>query len=327
LTSLVPVAPQDIFPGEQLLGHAPTLIREIAVFLQAPEHASIAANAVVAARATELGQLRHAQHASIHQVLREHRMLRLVITEFIAKEIEARRLTPTPGELIDLMDRLDVAVEALLRTTIDTYLAEYTQAITQHTARLEGFNRMVTHELRQPIGTLQFALRRLAAEDVWTHRATRDRVLETAERNVMRMNDTLGKLLALSRTTGEADSALVRRIELSAMVHDVVDQLREMADDRGVEMRVDATLPAIETDARVERDQVQRPGQTDARRGHRRGPGEHPWNLRDQRSRQRHRDRGHRSSVDLRAVLQGTGRAARSRARHQRPGPGVGDCR
>lgn len=253
LTALVPVDPNDIFPGEQLLGHAPTLIREIAAFLQAPEHESIAANAVVTARATELGQLRHAQHASIHQVLREYRTLRGVITGFIAEEIDRRRLAPMPAELMDLMNRLDAAVEVLLQTTIDTYVAEYTQAITQHTARLEGFNRMVTHELRQPLSTLQFALRRLAADDVWAHRASRDRVVETAERNVVRMNDTLGKLLALSRTGGAAESALVQRVELSALAREVIDQLREMADARQVDVRLATPLPAIEIDvARLE---------------------------------------------------------------------------
>jgi hypothetical protein len=43
---------------------------------------------VVTARAAELGHLRHTQHASIHQVLREYRTLRSVITEFIAREID-----------------------------------------------------------------------------------------------------------------------------------------------------------------------------------------------------------------------------------------------
>lgn len=253
LTSLVPVDPNDIFPGEQLLGHAPTLIREIAAFLHAPAHESIAANAVVTARAAELGHLRHTQHASIHQVLREYRTLRSVITEFIAREIDELGLTPAPDELIDLMNRLDAAVEAVLQATVDTYVAEYTQAITQHAARLEGFNRMVTHELRQPLGTLQFALRRLAAEGVWANAASRDRVLATAERNVQRMHDTLGKLLTLSRTDASAESALVQRVELAAVVRDVVEQLRETAEARGVEVRVATPLPAIEIDvARLE---------------------------------------------------------------------------
>lgn len=253
LKTLVSVDANEIFPGEQILGHAPMLIRELAAFLQAPAHESIAANAIVTARATELGHLRHAQRASVHQVLREYRTLRSVMTQFIAEEIDALQLTPAPGELIDLINQLDAAVEVLLQTTVDTYIAEYTEAITKHTSRLEGFNRMVTHELRQPLNTLQFALKRLAAPETWTDAANRDRVLATAERNVVRMNETLGKLLALSQTAGASESALVQRVELSAVIKDASDQLREMAEARGVDVRVTEPLPAIEVDvARLE---------------------------------------------------------------------------
>jgi hypothetical protein len=59
----------------------PALILELAAFLRAPAGEAIAANAVVTARATELGQLRHAQRASVHQVLREYRALRTVIAQ------------------------------------------------------------------------------------------------------------------------------------------------------------------------------------------------------------------------------------------------------
>lgn len=41
LEQLAPVAPDDIFPGEQLLGHAPSLIRELAAFLRAPAQDAI----------------------------------------------------------------------------------------------------------------------------------------------------------------------------------------------------------------------------------------------------------------------------------------------
>lgn len=141
----------------------------------------------------------------------------------------------------------------MLQTTVDTFVAEYTETITQHAARLEGFNRMVTHELRQPLGTFQFAIKLLAVEDAWTDRTRRDRILATAERNVTRMGDTLGKLVALSRSPGGADSALVQRVELSTMISDVINQLREMTDVRGVDVRVAGPLPAVTVDvARLE---------------------------------------------------------------------------
>ena len=83
LEELIPVDPNQIFPGDELLGQMPELIRQIAAFLRAPAEEAIAANALVTAKARELGRLRHAQRASIHQVLREYRILRTVIAEFI----------------------------------------------------------------------------------------------------------------------------------------------------------------------------------------------------------------------------------------------------
>ena len=253
LEQLVPVALDEIFPGEQLLGHAPTLIGELAAFVQAPAQETIAANAVVTARATELGRLRHAQHASVHQVLREYRVLRRVIAQFIGDEIGRLHLMPSPEMLIDVMNRLDEAIDVLLQTTVDTFVAEYTAAITQHADRLEGFNRMVMHELRQPLGTLQFALSLLGTEEASSDAATRDRMLEMAERNVKRMNQTLGKLVELSRTAAGAGNALVQRVELASVVTDVIDQLRDMADARGVDVRISGPLPEITVDvARLE---------------------------------------------------------------------------
>jgi signal transduction histidine kinase len=234
LKRLLPVAPDDIFPGEELLGQIPALILELAAFFRAPADEAIAANALVTARATELGQLRHAQRASVHQVLREYRALRAVIAQFIEEEASRLRLTPSVGELFELTNRLDAAIDVLLQTTVNTFMAQYTETITQHTVRLEGFNRMLTHELRQPLGTFQFALKLLATEDMWTDRAKRDRVLATCERNVTRMGETLGKLVALLRAPEDANNALVQRVELSTMLGEVVGQLHEMADARGV---------------------------------------------------------------------------------------------
>jgi hypothetical protein len=150
LITLVAVARDDIFPGEQPLQHAQAIIRELATYVQLPMHESIASNAVVTARATELGHLRHAQRASLHQVLREYQVLRNLIAQFIEKQIGHADVAPKPGELIELMNRLDSVVDVLQQTTADTFVTEYTKTITEHTARLEAFNRMVTHELRQP---------------------------------------------------------------------------------------------------------------------------------------------------------------------------------
>ena len=172
LKRVVPVAENEIFPGDELLGQMPALIQELASVLKAPAEEAIAANDVLTARATELGHLRHAQHASLHQVLREYRALRATVARFITEEIGRVQLEPTVEDVIDLMERFELVIDVLLRTTVDTFVAEYTETITQHAERLEGFNRMVTHELRQPLGVLQFGVKRLRSIDPVTAAST-----------------------------------------------------------------------------------------------------------------------------------------------------------
>jgi K+-sensing histidine kinase KdpD len=244
LTALVPVARGDIFPGEQPLQHAQSIIRELATYLQLPMHESIAANAVVTATATELGHLRHTQRASLHQVLREYRVLGNLIAQFIEEQIGHLELAPKPAELIELMNRLDSVVDVLQQTTADTFVTEYTRTITEHTTRLESFNRMVTHEL-QPLGTFQFAVKLFRVTETWTDPEKRERILESAEGNVTQMTETLSKLVALSRSAHGAESAFVQQVEMSAVTTDVIGQLREMADARGVEMRITTSLPTV----------------------------------------------------------------------------------
>lgn len=249
LKRIVPVAANDIFPGERLLGQMPALIRELAVFLRAPADEAIAANAIVTTRASELGHLRHAQHASVHQVLREYRALRSAVARFIKDESVRLDLRPTVDELVELMERCEAAIDVLLQTTVDTFVSEYTETISRHATRLEGFNRMVTHELRQPLGIFQFAIKLLRTDETRRNPAKQDQVLATAERNVTRMTDTLGKLVALSRSGEGTDSALVQRVELTAMISDILTQLREMADARGVEVQISEPLPDLTVDA------------------------------------------------------------------------------
>lgn len=247
LKPLLPVPADDIFPGHRL-GDMPALIRELAAFLRAPGEEAIVANAAVTARAVELGQLRHAQKASVHQVLREYRALRTVIAQFTEQQAALLHLTPSVGEVFELTDRLDAAIDVLLTTTVDTFVAEYTRTIGQHTSRLESFYRMVTHELRQPLGTLQFGLTMLSTEEGWSSRETRGRLFATCERNVTRMSETLGKLVALLRSPEGQENALVQRVQLPALVADVVQHLREMAETRGVDVVVGRSLPNIMAD-------------------------------------------------------------------------------
>src|SRR5262245_39646441 len=138
LTTLIPVRPNDVFPTEALLDHIPALIQAVAKFIAAPEQ-EIAGNTFVVAKARELGELRHEQHASVHQLLREYELLRGILETFVLEKGEELG-HPDLTEVIRCLRRINQAVALLTQTTVDTFVERYTATIEEQTRRLEQFN-------------------------------------------------------------------------------------------------------------------------------------------------------------------------------------------
>jgi signal transduction histidine kinase len=163
-------------------------------------------------------------------------------------------MAPAASEAIELLRRVNEAVWILLQTTVDTFVADYTATIVNHASRLEGFNRMVSHELRQPLGTLTYAMPLLKAASERGDVAKQTHLLGVMERNVASLLDMLQKLELVSRVqTAPSDTPAVQHVELSSIAGQVKRQLREMADARGVEILVREGLPSVTIDvARLE---------------------------------------------------------------------------
>src|SRR4029450_6616809 len=113
LKELLTVELNDVFPSDQLLDHIPVLITEIAAYLRAPAEQEIAANAAVIDKARELGMLRHAQQASVHQLLREYETLGEILESFVTEETERLGLRPTAAECFGVVRRLRRSGRAL----------------------------------------------------------------------------------------------------------------------------------------------------------------------------------------------------------------------
>lgn len=248
LTEIVPEDVHSVFPSDQLLDHIPLLIREIGAYLRAPAAEAIGANTHVIAKAQELGMLRHEQQASVHQLLREYRLLGDVLVHFVEQETKRLALAPGFDQVMELMSGLHRAVAVLMQTTVETFITEYSGTIEKQTARLEGFNRMVSHELRQPLSALSFTVAVLRKTEDLADGARLRRLVETLDRNVSRLTDLIAKLATLSRLIGEEDHAHIQRLDLGMVAGDVARQLKDMADARGVEIRVAAGLPEITAD-------------------------------------------------------------------------------
>jgi signal transduction histidine kinase len=252
LRALLPVESNDIFPSDNLLDHIPGLIRELAEFVRTPETESFAANTAVHAKARELGELRYEQQASVHQLLQEYRLLAAILSSFVKEQVELLGIPPNAPETLTVLTRLHEGVGVLLQITVDTFVAAYAETIARQTARLENFSRMVSHELRQPLGALQYAGHLLQSNRDAAD-SQRDRCVVVINRNVGRLIDLTGKLETLCRLTDRADDAHRQEVDLSRLVGEVARQLREMADARQVHVRYPENLPAVVLDvARVE---------------------------------------------------------------------------
>ncbi|MEO7274774.1 MAG: HAMP domain-containing sensor histidine kinase [Vicinamibacterales bacterium] len=244
LNELLPVAANEVFPSQALLDHIPQLIREIAEYLEFTDADEFAANTFVMEKARELGELRYEQRASVHQLLREYRVLGAILVSFVEQETRLLH-TVAPIEVIAVLGRVAQAVGVLQQTTIETFIAKYTGRIDEQTRRLENFNRMVSHELRQPIGALQFAVKLANAADDEQARAGYQ---EVVERNLTRLVRLTDQLAMMSRLKPTADNTQTQHLPLELVAREVARQLGDMADRRGVEIRIVGGLPVLHVD-------------------------------------------------------------------------------
>jgi signal transduction histidine kinase len=246
LLDLVPVEAREVFPTESLLDHIPALILEISAYVRDPEDSAIAANTAILEKARELGSLRHRQRASLHQVLREYHLLGGVLVSFVLEEMERLGTMPPASISVAVVFRLHQAVNVLTQSTVEAFVALYTQTIAEQNQRLEQFTRMAAHEWRQPLSALQFGVSLLRRADLDGEHAAR--TLAAVERNVGRLVDLTNKLETVARMQTTADSPTVQEVSSTTVIQEAARQLREMADARGVQIRIAENLPTLTVD-------------------------------------------------------------------------------
>lgn len=249
LRGLLTVEANHVFPTEHLLDHIPVLIEHVADYIHSPATEAAIADTVIITKAQELGELRHAQQASVHQLLAEYRLLGGILSHFVQEELDRLEVSPAASEVVDVLRRINDAVWILTQTTLNTFISEYIGTIASHTSRLESFNRMVSHELRQPLSTLMYALPLLKPGTTDVDPARHAHLLEILERNVLRLVQQMDQLETLSRVRStNADSPAVQSTSVATVAWEVARQLREMADARGVDVQVADDLPELVID-------------------------------------------------------------------------------
>jgi signal transduction histidine kinase len=243
LVALVPVDARSVFPTDLLLDHIPALITEIGKYVADPADEDIAARTVVISKARELGQLRHQQQASLHQVLREYDLLADVLEDFVVQETSVIVPAPSLPECVDAWRRVGRAVRVLMQITAGTFISEYTETVTAQGRRLDSFNRAIGHELRNILGTLEFGAALLVGDSPLDD-TQRRRLALTVRRNADRALKIIRSFERLPRSGVLADTPTEQTAALDELIREVFRQLQDMADGRAVELRL-TSQPAM----------------------------------------------------------------------------------
>lgn len=246
IAARVAIDPNRVFPTDELLDHVPMLVERIADYLEDPAE-EISADGPVIAKAVELGELRFKQGFDAHEILREYELLGGVLFAFLTRTVDDIDEPCTRGELLACAHRLFRAVSVIEQVTTTHYLRIANRRVDEREQRLRGFNRMVSHELKNRIGAVLGAGQLLHEEWVQDRPERRTRLTDIVVENAEAMQETLQNLIELSRL--ETGTRQHRNVLLPDVAAEVARQLRAMARAHGVDLRVDSDLPRVEVSA------------------------------------------------------------------------------
>lgn len=244
ISARVSVDPNRIFPTDSLLDHMPLLILGIADYIENPEKV-ILSEVPVVAKAMELGELRFSQGFDEYELLKEYEIFGGILFSFLSRVVDGIEDQCSRGELLACAHRLYLAVALIQQATLTHYLSLVKEKLNEREQRLRGFNRALSHELRNLIGTISGAaeILELGAASPEQHRIMTSMIV----RNSTNMKVTLENLVELSRV--DEDARQSRHIALPNAAAEVARQLRESARAHGVEIRLPDDLPVIDVSA------------------------------------------------------------------------------
>lgn len=233
-----------IFPTDALLDHMPLLIDGIADYIENP-HKVVLAEVPVVAKAMELGELRFEQGFDEYELLKEYEIFGGILFAFLSRTVDSIDEPCSRGELLACGHRLFLAVAMIEQATVTHYLSLVKERLKEREQRLRGFNRALSHELKNMIGAVGGAAEVLELEDL--PREKQKELTSLIRRNTREMKATMDNLVELSRL--EQDARQSRHIALPEAAAEVVRQLREAAAARGVEVTLSRDLPRVEVSA------------------------------------------------------------------------------
>ncbi len=242
ITQRVSIDPNRVFPTDELLDHVPLLIEGIAAYLEDPA-AAVSADTPVVAKAMELGALRHSQGFDAYEILKEYEILGGILFNHLALAADSMPEPCEKSELLVCGHRLFSAIAVIQQTTTMHYLRLADERVAEREGRLRAFNRSVSHEIKNRIGTALGASEMLRDAPPDQH----EKFLDVIWRSLRSMHGTVENLLVLSRMDKETGQH--RHVRLPEAVQEGKRQVRDAAEAAGIEIRVADDLPDVEVNA------------------------------------------------------------------------------
>jgi signal transduction histidine kinase len=244
ISARVAISTHRVFPTHALLNHVPLLVEGIAAYIKRPER-DIDSKAPVVPKAMELGALRHAQGFDAYEILKEYEMLGEIIFDFFASTADQMPRDIPRRDFLAIWQRTSQAIELIRQATMSHFMRLSAAQVNERENRLRKFNRTVAHELKNNIHAISSASTTLA--ESWFDEAQRKELEAIIARNADSLTRVLANLESLSRTQSESRQG--RNVLLPEVANEAVQELREAAKAKGVDVRIADDLPTIEVDA------------------------------------------------------------------------------
>jgi len=244
IAARVAIERDRVFPGEELLDHIPLLIDGIADYVEDPAE-EVVADAPVVAKAMELGELRYKQGFDAYQLFKEYELLGGVLFAFLATAVDEIEQPCKRSELLQCAHRVFHAVAIIQQATTMHFLRKSAAQVGAREQQLRGFNRTVSHELKNRVGAIRGAYSLLC--ESWVSESERNRFIEMIGENAEKMHVVLEDLISLSRLDGSARQQ--KNVLLPSAAAEAIRQLRQLARSRDVTVRLSPPLPAVEVNA------------------------------------------------------------------------------
>ena len=141
------------------------------------------------------------------------------------------------------LERIESESELILhREHLEDLVAYRTDELHRANQELESFSYSVSHDLRAPLRAIDGFSESLSEDYADQLDDTARDYIQRVRKNVRRMTQLIDDLLILSRVTRKEIEA--SRIDLSALCHEVIEQLRSAQPERAVQFEIEDAVSA-----------------------------------------------------------------------------------